>query len=188
MKQKFKYLIGVIVFILILVGVNLLYYRLKDIQEEKLQNNINNIAQGSKTELDEAKDFSIETEDGTKVKLSDFKEKPIIINFWASWCAPCKMEMTDFNKIYKEEKENIQFMMINVTVDDTKKNAQEYIRSNQFSFPVYYDIDGIAAYTYSITGYPTTYFINSNFEIMKRYNGMISEDLLRKYIQELKTI
>lgn len=186
MKQKFKILIGISIFIVVLIGLNFLYYQIKDSQKEKLEKE--NTTSDTKTQYDVAKDFTVENKNGEKVKLSDFKGKPIILNFWASWCAPCKVEMPDFETVYQDEKDNVHFFMMNVTVDDVRKDAEEYISKNQFSFPVYYDTQGLASYTYRITGYPTSYFVNSNFEIVKQYNGIMSEATLRKNIELIKTM
>lgn len=187
MKPKFKYAIYVIIFFLVLIGLNVLYNQIKDSQKNRLENKTQqNIQKDSQTKLEIAKDITVYTENNEEVSLSSFKGKPIVINFWASWCVPCQSEMPDFNKVYEEEKEDIHFLMINATTDDVQKDAQQYIASKGYTFPIYYDTKGTASYGYRITGYPTTIFINSDFEIVKVYSGMITKEVLESTIKQIK--
>lgn len=110
-----------------------------------------------------APDFTVEDIDGNKYKLSDFRGKPVIINFWASWCGPCKKEMPDFEELYKEYGSEINFLMVNMTDGkrETKKKAFEHINSEGYTFPVYFDTRLEAAYAYGVSSIPATYFIDS---------------------------
>src|SRR5699024_5754406 len=95
--------------------------------------------------------------------LSDFIGKPVILNFWASWCVPCKKEMPDFDELYAEYGEDIHFVMVNMTDGsrETLEGASEFIEEQGYSFPVYYDTEYDAAITYGVTALPTTYFIDA---------------------------
>ena len=88
-----------------------------------------------------APDFTVLDYDGKEVKLSAFKGKPVVLNFWASWCGPCKSEMPDFNEIYQEYKDQICFMMVNLTdgTQETMEKAKAYVDGQGYSFPVYFD-------------------------------------------------
>ncbi|MBQ4347432.1 MAG: TlpA family protein disulfide reductase, partial [Firmicutes bacterium] len=87
-----------------------------------------------------APDFTVYDSEGNAVMLSDFIGKPIVLNFWASWCGPCKMEMPEFNEAYAELGEDIQFLMVNVTTGrETQESASAFIEENGYSFPVFYD-------------------------------------------------
>ena len=128
-----------------------------------------------------APDFTVYTADGTEVKLSDMKGKPVILNFWASWCSPCKMEMPDFDEAYAQHGEDIHFMMVNLTDGsrETVEKASAFIEEQGYSFPVYYDTTQEAAYIYAVSAIPTTYFIDAEGHFVAYGQGALSmENLL----------
>ena len=135
-----------------------------------------------------AKDFIVYDDNNKEVKLSDFKGKPVVINFWASWCIYCTEEMPDFHEVYLEEKENIVFMMVNATdgSGETKETAKEYMEEEGYEFNIYYDINLLAINTYNITGYPTTVFVDKDGYITKTHIGKITKNTLLKEIEKLK--
>ena len=138
-----------------------------------------------------ATEFVVFKEDGSKVKLSDVRgKKPIIINFWATWCEYCKKEMPDFEEAYVNEKDNIEFMIINFTDNqqETLETAKTYIEENGFSFPVYYDMILDAVYKYEAFSLPLTIFIDKDGYIYRVNKGLITKDKLNSYIEELKNI
>ena len=104
---------------------------------------------------------------GKEVQLQSLVGKPIILNFWASWCPPCKAEMPDFEAAYKEHGDTIQFMMVNMTDGgrETIATAEKYIASQGYSFPIYFDTKQEAAIEYGVSAIPTTYFINAQGHI-----------------------
>ena len=130
-------------------------------------------------------DFTIYDGDGNKVHLSDFAGKPIILNFWASWCVPCKKEMPDFNEKYLEYGDEIQFLMVDFARDDKIEDAKEYVSDMGFEFPVYYDIDGDAFLAYEITAFPTTIAFDADGNVVDRYRGTMSEETLQSVIDKL---
>ena len=128
-----------------------------------------------------APDFTVLNEEGEEVKLSDYFGKPIVLNFWATWCYYCKEEMPDFDKAYKEHPE-VQFLMVNATdgVRETIDIAKKYIEDQGYEFPVVYDTMQEAVYAYYITGYPTTWFIDKDGNLVTYANSMLSyEDLIK---------
>ena len=110
-----------------------------------------------------APDFTVYDAAGNAVHLSDFVGKPVILNFWASWCNPCKSEMPDFEDAYGEYGQDIQFVMVNSTDGsrETVDTASSFIEDSGYTFPVYFDTDYDASVTYGVTGLPTTFFIDS---------------------------
>lgn len=131
-----------------------------------------------------APDFTVSDMQGNTVNLSDFVGKPVVINFWATWCGPCVREMPDFNKAYAENPD-VVFLMVNVTdgVYDTVDKATNYVREQGFAFDIYFDIAGQAVKAYDVSAYPTTVFINAEGDVVSKKTGMISYEKLIKGIE-----
>lgn len=133
-----------------------------------------------------AVDFTVYNADGTTVKLSDFYGKPILINFWATWCSPCKTEMPDFEKVYKDYGEDVVFMMVNMTSGrDTVESASKFVADAGYTFPVYYDKDMDAASTYGAYSIPMTVLIDADANIVGAQVGILSEDVLREVLDSV---
>jgi len=132
-----------------------------------------------------APDFTVYDREGNIVHLSDFLGKPVVLNFWASWCGPCKMEMPDFEEIYKEYKEDIHFVMVNLTdgAQETMKTATTFLDNNGYTFPVYYDKDTDAAYTYQVYGIPVTYFINAEGHLIAQGSSALDAETIKRGIE-----
>ncbi|MBQ7378686.1 MAG: TlpA family protein disulfide reductase [Clostridia bacterium] len=126
-----------------------------------------------------APNFTVLDENGNSVKLSDFYGKPVVINFWATWCGYCVREMPDFDKAYAENPD-VVFLMVNVTdgVHETVDKATAFVQEQGFGFDIYFDTQGQATSAYRITGYPTTVFVNANGDVVAKEVGMISYETL----------
>lgn len=130
----------------------------------------------------EAPDFTAVDADGEEVKLSDYVGKPIVLNFWASWCSPCKSEMPEFNAAWEELEGEVQFLMVNMTdgARETVESAREYVEGEGFTFPVLFDTKSEAAIAYSAYSLPTTYFIDAEGYVTARAVGAIDGETLQK--------
>ena len=129
-------------------------------------------------------DFTAFNSNSEPVKLSDYFDKPIVLNFWASWCGPCTGEMPTFQAVYEELGDEVQFLMVNV--GETVDNAEAFLTSAGYTFPVLFDVNGEAAYAYQISAIPMTYFINSDGEIVDSHVGSMNESTLRSGISAIQ--
>ena len=134
-----------------------------------------------------APDFYFFDENGNRLRLSQFKGKPVIFNFWASWCGPCKSEMPDLEEAYKMYGEEIQFVILNMTDGsrETVESARRYIESAGYSFPVFYDKQQNGVIAYGISGVPVTFFIDADGYVKGVYSGAMSANILQQGIDRI---
>ena len=181
MKQKPMVLISAAALVVILAAAALLYPRLSQQAAS---------SGGSDTSVDlpdpiPAVDFTLENSQGETVSfLEQLDGRPAVLNFWASTCSPCRQEMPFFQQAYETYGEDIQFLMVNVmdAMGDTKEAAQEYLAEQGFTFPIYYDTQLDGVYSYGLQGFPTTFLLNGDGELVLGYSGMMLDDLLQTYL------
>lgn len=132
-------------------------------------------------------DFTVLDMEGSAVSLSDYFGKPIILNFWATWCGPCKSELPAFDRVYAEHGDEATFLMVNLTdgVQDTVEGTKGFVEENGYTFPVYFDTEYSAAYAYGVRSIPMTVFVNADGTLMDYRIGPVSEDTLVDYIEEM---
>lgn len=196
MKKKIVLAALVVVVVAVFAGAYALYGRLSedyspdnlsvsDTETTYSQNSTETAEPESRTY--QAPDFTVIDYSGAEVNLSDYFGKPIVLNFWASWCPPCKEEMPDFNAAAQEHTD-IQFLMVNMTDGDreTVEIAKEYVEAQGFTFPVFFDTELSAATAYGAYSLPTTYFIDGDGNLTTYANGMIDANTLERGIQMIK--
>ena len=131
-------------------------------------------------EYNPAPDFTVYDRNGNPVRFSDMLGKPIVLNFWASWCGPCKAEMPDFDEVCRLLGDEVVFMMVNLTDGryETAESATAFIDSMGYAFPVYLDLSGDAAYYYGIESIPTTFFISARGNFVAYASGALDYETL----------
>jgi peroxiredoxin len=132
-----------------------------------------------------APDFELTTLNGEKVKLSDYKGKKVILNFWATWCPPCKAEMPHMQKYYEKnaEKENVEILAVNLTsMDDGKDKVQEFADGYELTFPIPLDVDGGIGEEYRAFTIPTTYMVDTKGLIQHKIVGPMNEDMMAEMV------
>lgn len=135
-----------------------------------------------------APDFIVLDAQGKEVHLSDFKGKPVVINFWASWCGYCDLEMPDFQKVYDTQKEDVVFMMINI--NDGKRETQEtataYLKEKNITLPVYFANGGDILENYDANTLPTTYIIDKDGNFYGYAKGAVDSETLETALAQVK--
>ncbi len=195
MSSKKRLVVLILVFAVVLTGAVVMYNALKDklsysnLTETKPDTETQESGDTEEETLTLAPDFTVIDSEGNEVKLSDMRGKPVIVNFWASWCGPCKSEMPEFDEAYEKYKDDICFMMVNLTDNssETVATAKSYIESQGYSFPVYYDTMLEAATAYSGYSIPATYFIDAEGNAIAYAVGAIDNTTLQKGIDMIYT-
>ncbi len=133
-----------------------------------------------------ATDFTMQDSEGNDVLLSSFKDKPVVLNFWTSWCSHCKAEMPRFEEAYKKYGDQVQFIMLNaVKSEKNRDDGRTFIKNSEYTFPVFYDVDGKAMTLYTIRGFPATIFIDKDGNIVEKSLGELTSEKLDENIQKL---
>jgi len=192
MKKK-TLLVTVLVLVILIAGATVLYNTLGDNVDPGAGVGQTSEYTGEAEVSDEsdsteekvlAPDFTVYDNAGGAVRLSDFRGMPVVLNFWASWCGPCKSEMPDFDEAAEKYSGEVVFLMVNLTdgSQETVDTAYAFINEQGYTFPVFYDTEMEAAQTYGVTSVPMTYFIDAEGYGIARAMGAIDGDMLQQGI------
>ena len=132
-----------------------------------------------------APDFTVYDAEGNEITLSALMDgKPTVLNFWASWCGPCRSEMPHIQEAYERLGGEVSFVMINMTDGqrETRESAEEYMAESGWTFPIYFDSDYDAAMTYGAYSLPQTYFIDAEGRLIAAVRGSMSAEVLQSGI------
>lgn len=134
-------------------------------------------------------DFTLYDQYGNKHKLSEYKGKTVFLNFWATWCPPCKEEMPYINELYEEYNKNQEDVVIlgvaspNLGREVSEEGIKEFLKENGYSFPVVFDENGSMVYQYGISAFPSTFIINKDGYISKYIPGAMSKDTMKNLME-----
>jgi cytochrome c biogenesis protein CcmG/thiol:disulfide interchange protein DsbE len=130
-----------------------------------------------------AVNFELETTSGETIQLSDMQGKPVLVNFWATWCEPCQVEMPLIQEYYEKYSPDLNVMAVNY--DETTGEIQPYVKKLGLTFPVLLDPGGKITDLYQIRGFPTTYFIDREGFIHGVYVGILSKHTLEENLKKI---
>jgi DsbE subfamily thiol:disulfide oxidoreductase len=133
-----------------------------------------------------APDFTLQSRDGKNIRLSDFRGKVVLLNFWASWCGPCRQEMPILDEIHNKYK-SLGFTVLGVNLDAKSKKATNYLKDTPVTFPVLFDPKGDVSSQYGVQAMPSTVIIDRDGNVRFLHEGYKSgyEDDYRKQIKAL---
>lgn len=136
--------------------------------------------------LQEAATFSFTDSLGNTVAISELKGKVLFINFWASWCPPCRAEMPSLEELYKKLKDDNRFVFLFINEDEDRNKAIRYFEKNNFTMPLYYRVGQVSDEIFSGT-LPTTVVINKEGKVVLKHEGMAKYNT-ETFIRELKEL
>lgn len=135
-------------------------------------------------ERSQAPEFELEDLSGRQVSLSDFRGQVVLVNFWATWCAPCRLEMPSFQDRY-ERLQQQGFVVLAVNDEEPAADVQGFVDELGLTFPILLDPSGEVQQLYAVHGYPSSYLIDRDGTIHLVQIGLLSEDLLERSLREL---
>ena len=136
-----------------------------------------------------APDFTLTDQYGNSHTLSDYKGKTVFLNFWATWCGPCKKEMPDVQALYEAYGENQEDLVVLGVAnpggqDVSQEEVEQFLEDNGYTFPVVMDLTGEVLYNYGISAFPTTFMIDSNGNVYGYVPGALTGDIMETIVQE----
>ncbi len=131
-----------------------------------------------------APDFSLTTFKGEHLGVGDLAGQAIVLNFWASWCVPCRTEMPTFESAYRANHDR-GVTFVGLAVEDTRDAASAFLRELDITYPAGPDADNEVSLRYGVTGLPTTVFIGRDGTVARRWLGVLSDQQLAAFVEEI---
>ncbi|SOC21663.1 peroxiredoxin [Ureibacillus xyleni] len=142
----------------------------------------------SSLDVEFAPDFTLSDMNGTHINLSDLRGKIVILNFWATWCPPCRAEMPHMQNFYEKNKDNgVEIIAVNLTaLDEGKQAVEKFINEYGLTFPVVLDESGSVGKLYEILTIPTSYIIDAKGRIFQKFVGSMDEQIMEDMIKSIQ--
>jgi cytochrome c biogenesis protein CcmG, thiol:disulfide interchange protein DsbE len=132
-----------------------------------------------------APNFTLMTMERKNLNLSQLRGKPVFLNFWASWCEYCKEETPDLVNAYRQYKDQVQFIGVDVAASDPEANAKQFIQDFHIPYPVVTDRDGSVTDTYKVSSLPTSFFLDKDGRIVDKVIGALTPEQIRQELNKL---
>ncbi|MFC3039408.1 redoxin domain-containing protein [Virgibacillus xinjiangensis] len=133
----------------------------------------------------QAPDFTLQRLNGEEIELSELRGQRVMLNFWATWCPPCRAEMPDMEEFYQNE--NVVVLAVNLTeTESSRQGVEDFVEEYGLSFPVLLDEDTVVANAYAIQPVPTTYMIDSNGVIQYKAFGAMNYDMMVREFEKME--
>jgi len=129
-----------------------------------------------------APDFKLKDLDGNELSFNNLRGKKVFLNFWATWCPPCKAEMPEIEKLYQETK-NSDLVIVTIEIGEPLSDVKAFIGNNNYNFKVLLDSNQSVAAQYGISAIPTSFFIDKEGNIISKHTGPMNTDQMKEYIK-----
>ena len=130
-----------------------------------------------------APDFTLLTPDGEALSLSDLRGQPVVLNFWATWCPPCRQEIPALERVYRDLEGEV--VVLGIDVQESRATVASFVEAYGMTYPVVLDAEAEVARTYRVRAFPTTYFVDSRGVITRVFTGPLNEPLIYTRLTEL---
>lgn len=174
-------------YVLLLVAMALLFVSCsapKNVHNDKSQNTVTSEIKTGLDAGNKAPDFSLKALDGSEVKLSDYENKIVVLNFFGVWCPWCKKEMPGFVKVYNDYKDKGVELLV-VDSGDTEEELKDYLKEQGFGINPVLDVKGSISALYEVRGFPTTYIIDKGGIIQKVHAGFMDQKSLSNELSDI---
>ncbi len=133
-----------------------------------------------------APDFTLKSNSGDNLKLSEYEGEVVMINFWATWCGPCRQEMPALEQLYQKYKD-LGFVILGVNIDEDSSKTKDFLAKRPVNFPVLYDTKKQVSDLYNVVAMPTTYLIDRDGKL-RYYHRSYKPGYEQKYAEQIKTL
>ena len=186
MKKKINLLLGVLLLAGVLAGAVFAYRLLSSTAADSAESAADTVQTNSMVGQ-AAPDITVTAASGQKVTLSSLRGKPVVLNFWASWCPPCQNEMPDYESLYQTYGDDAAFVMVDCVGmrSETVETGKAFLKEKGYTFPAYFDTDQSAATAYGLTSIPRSYYIDKDGVVRFYIEGSMTKQAMTNAMKKI---